>query len=99
MSEVIIPKKVLWVIYEFLQPILLTIIGFLVGVVLWFCTKVYEKVDSIADILQNERINNKAIQVKQEEFASFKQEANIKLSKYDSKLEELQIKVAELRAN
>lgn len=92
-------KKILWGIHEFLQPILLTMIGFLVGVVLWFCTKVYEKVDIMADILQNERINNKVIQVKQEEFAMFKQDANIKLSKHDNKIEELEIKVATLDKN
>jgi len=87
-------KKILWGIHEFLQPILLTMIGFLVGVVLWFCTKVYEKVDDIASILQNERMYTKELQIKQEEFASFKQDANIKLSKHDSKIEELQIEVA-----
>lgn len=46
-SEIITSKKFRFALHEYFQPLLLSIIGGLIGIILWFGMKAYEKIDAM----------------------------------------------------
>lgn len=66
--------KFRFALHEYFQPFLLSVIGALVGTVLWFCVKVYDKVDVMDANLNSAMMQLQDLKATQSAFTDFKDE-------------------------
>ena len=67
-------EAVRFALHEYFQPLALSIIGGLVGVILWFGVKVYDKIESMDSKVTQVMIDVKGMSASQVELSEFKKD-------------------------